>query len=379
MNAASDGVAPELAHRLAVILCADVVGYSRLMGIDEEGTLAALEAVRRNLVDPKVLAHRGRIARTMGDGLSSSSPAWSMRCAARSKYNAKCRDSTAERRRTDEFVSAWRSTSAMWLAKAAASMATTSPPPHAWKASPSPAASMSAGRCATRCGIGCRSPSRISATTRSRTIARAVRVFRVRWEEAAGAPVDAARARSVAPPPEKPSIAVLPFQNLSNDTEAEFFLDSLAEDLITELSQARWISVVARNTSFNYKGKPSNARQIARELAVRYVVEGSLRKSADRIRIGCQLVDAASGQQLWADRFDGTLEESFEPAGPGDRAGCRRCRADGAERRDRTCSTQARGEPERLRSHLAGSRRYVRRDGGRHRGSAASPGTGVET
>ena len=109
-----------------------------------------------------------------------------------------------------------------------------------------------------------------------------------------------------------PAVAVLPFQNLGGDAEAEFFLDSVAEDLITELARARWFSVVARNTSFSYKGKGADAKQLARELGVRYVVEGSLRKAGNRVRIGCQLVEAASGQHLWADRFDGTLEDSFD-------------------------------------------------------------------
>jgi adenylate cyclase len=105
---------------------------------------------------------------------------------------------------------------------------------------------------------------------------------------------------------------VLPFQNLGGDSETEFFLDSVAEDLITELARARWFSIVARNTSFSYKGKRADSKQIARELGVRYLVEGSLRKAGNRVRISCQLVEAASGQHLWADRFDGTLEDSFD-------------------------------------------------------------------
>ena len=105
---------------------------------------------------------------------------------------------------------------------------------------------------------------------------------------------------------------MLPFQNLGGDAETDFFLDSVAEDLITELARARWFSIVARNTSFSYKGKGADSKQIARELGVRYLVEGSLRKAGNRVRISCQLVEAASGQHLWADRFDGTLEDSFD-------------------------------------------------------------------
>src|SRR5208282_1897970 len=118
--------------------------------------------------------------------------------------------------------------------------------------------------------------------------------------------------KKAAGPPEKPAVAVLPFQNLGGDAEAEFFLDSVAEDLITELARARWFSIVARNTSFSYKGKGADSKQVARELGVRYVVEGSLRKAGSRVRISCQLVEAASGQHLWADRFDGTLEDTFD-------------------------------------------------------------------
>jgi adenylate cyclase len=312
MTGPSEATAPELAHRLAVILCADVVGYSRLMGIDEEGTLAALDSVRRSLVDPKVLAHRGRIARTMGDGfvVEFASVVDAVRCAIEMQREMARFDTTTPIDRRIRFRMAVNVGDVVGeghgiygdnIATASRMESLAEP------------GGINVSR-AVRDEVRDRLPITFEdlGDHKVKDIARAVQVFRVRWEESAGAPADAARARPVAPPPEKPSIAVLPFQNLSNDAEAEFFLDSLAEDLITELSQARWIAVVARNTSFNYKGKPSNTRQIARELAVRYVVEGSLRKAADRVRIGCQLVEAASGQQLWADRFDGTLEDSFD-------------------------------------------------------------------
>src|ERR1700736_3493923 len=142
-----------------------------------------------------------------------------------------------------------------------------------------------------------------------KNIARPVRAFRVVLDKPAAPPASPARKKAAAPP-EKAAVAVLPFQNLGGDAETEFFLDSVAEDLITELARARWFSVVARNTSFTYKGKGADAKQLARELGVRYVVEGSLRKAGNRVRIGCQVVEAASGQHLWAERFDGTLEDS---------------------------------------------------------------------
>jgi adenylate cyclase len=144
-----------------------------------------------------------------------------------------------------------------------------------------------------------------------KNIARPVRAFSVVLDQPAAPPASPARNKAAAPP-EKAAVAVLPFQNLGGDAETEFFLDSVAEDLITELARARWFSVVARNTSFTYKGKGADAKQLARELGVRYVVEGSLRKAGNRVRIGCQLVEAASGQHLWAERFDGTLEDSFD-------------------------------------------------------------------
>jgi adenylate cyclase len=138
-----------------------------------------------------------------------------------------------------------------------------------------------------------------------------VRVFRIVLEERPAAPADVT-SRRAATAPDRPALAVLPFQNLGGDAETEFFLDSVAEDLITELARARWFSIVARNTTFTYKGKAADTKQIARELAVRYLVEGSLRKAGNRVRISCQLVEAESGQHIWADRFDGTLEDSFD-------------------------------------------------------------------
>jgi len=143
-----------------------------------------------------------------------------------------------------------------------------------------------------------------------KNVARPVRAFRIVLDKPAAAPATAAR--RAAAPPERPGLVVLPFQNIGGDAEAEFFLDSVVEDLITELARARWFSVVARNTSFSYKGKRADSKQLARELGVRYVVEGSLRKAGNRVRIGCQLVEAGSGEHLWAERFDGTLEDSFD-------------------------------------------------------------------
>src|SRR5205085_3225710 len=112
--------------------------------------------------------------------------------------------------------------------------------------------------------------------------------------------------------PDKPSVAVLPFQNLSGDPEQEYFADGVVEDIILALSRMRWLFVIARNSSFTYKGRAVDVRQVGRELGVRYVLEGSVRKSANRVRIAGQLIDAATGTHLWADRFDGGFEDIFD-------------------------------------------------------------------
>ena len=298
-------------HRFAVIMCADVVGYSRLMGIDEEGTLAALQAVRRDLVDAQIEEHKGRIVRTMGDGLlvEFGSVVDAVRCAlaiqrAMPEHGAAL---PADRRvrfriaiNMGDIVSDGDLIYGDGVTIASRMESLADP------------GGINVSR-AVRDQVRDRLPIAFEdlGEHEVKNIARPVRVFRVALDDEQALPVGPAR-RKPAGPPEKPAVAVLPFQNLGGDTEAEFFLDSVAEDLITELARARWFSVVARNTSFSYKGKGADAKQLARELGVRYVVEGSLRKAGNRVRISCQLVEAASGQHLWADRFDGTLEDSFD-------------------------------------------------------------------
>jgi TolB-like protein len=117
--------------------------------------------------------------------------------------------------------------------------------------------------------------------------------------------------------PDKPSIAVLPFANMSGDPEQEYFADGMVEEIITALSRIRWLFVIARNSSFTYRGQAIDVKQIGRELGVRYVLEGSVRKAGGRVRITAQLIDAANSAHLWADRFDGSLEDSFRSSGQG--------------------------------------------------------------
>ena len=127
---------------------------------------------------------------------------------------------------------------------------------------------------------------------------------------------------------------MLPFQNMSGDPEQEYFADGMVEEIITALSRIRWLFVIARNSSFTYKGQAVDVKQVGRELGVRYVLEGSVRKAGNRVRITAQLIDAATGAHLWADRFDGSLEDVFRPSGPGRDQRRRRHRADVAGRRD---------------------------------------------
>jgi adenylate cyclase len=297
-------------HRFAVILCADVVGYSRLMGSDEEGTLAALRKVRSEIADPTIFEHKGRIVRTMGDGLlvEFNSVVDAVRCAidiqrAMPEHGA---DVPEDRRIR------WRIAISMgdvvtdgdliygWAVDRGSRMESLAEP-----------GGINVSR-SVREQVRDRLPIAFEDLGEHEVKnARPVRVFRIVLDRPAEPPASSVRRKATAPP-ERPGLAVLPFQNLGGDAEAEYFLDSVAEDLITELSRARWFSVVARNTSFTYKGKGADAKQLARELGVRYVVEGSLRKAGNRVRIGCQLVETATGQHLWAERIDGTLEDTFD-------------------------------------------------------------------
>ena len=293
-------------HRFAVVMCADVVGYSRLMGIDEEGTLAHLNTVRRNLFDPTIAEHRGRIVRAMGDGflVEFNSVVDAVRCAMKVQSEMP--------RHTEEMPADRR----IWFRVAIAMGDVVTDGDLIYGQAVDIGSRMES--LAEPGGINVSRAVRDQVRDRLpiafedlgehevKNVTRPVRAYRVVLDK------QASTARKAAAPPEKPAVAVLPFQNLGGDDEAEFFLDSVVEDLITELARARWFSVVARNTSFTYKGKGADSKQVGRELGVRYVVEGSLRKAGSRVRIGCQLVEAASGQHLWAERFDGDLEDSFE-------------------------------------------------------------------
>jgi adenylate cyclase len=296
-------------HRLAVILCADVVGYSRLMGADEEGTLATLTSIRRDLVDPKITEHKGRIVRTMGDGLLAEfgSVVDAVRCAIgiQCAVPELAADLPAERQirfrmavNMGDVIAEGGSIFGDGVAVASRMESLAEP------------GGINVSR-AIRDQVRDRLPIAFEdiGEHRIENLARPVRIFRVELKEANR---ELKPEKKAGMSLERPSLVVLPFQKQGGDTDAEFFLDSLAEDLITELARARWFSVVARNTSFTYKGKNIDSKQVARDLGVRYVVEGSLRQVGNRARISCHLVEAVSGRHLWSERFEGTLEESFD-------------------------------------------------------------------
>ena len=300
-------------RRLAAIFSADVAGYSRLIGADEEGTLNRLRAIRADVIDPKITQYRGRIVKTTGDGLlvEFSSVVDALRCAteiqnAMGKHIAgTAAEESIEFRigiNVGDIVVEDGDIFGDGVNVAARLEALADP-----------------GGICVSARVQEDVAGRLDLTFDDlgeqslKNIARSVRVYRVRLGAAENtpksAPVDGA---AVLPLPDKPSIAVLPFANMSGDSEQEYFADGMVEEIITALSRVRWLFVIARNSSFTYKGQSVDVKQVGRELGVRYVLEGSVRKAGGRVRITAQLIDAASGTHLWADRFDGSLEDVFD-------------------------------------------------------------------
>ncbi len=289
-------------RRLAAILAADVAGYSRLMNVDEEGTLAALKSVFSSLLNPKIEKHRGRIAKTMGDGVLAefASAVDAMRCAVdiqrgAAEHNAGVPDDRQIRFRigvnVGDIIIDGDDIFGDGVNIAARIQTLADPGTICLSESTYQQVAGKIGVEASDLG-----------EQQLKNIIRPVRVYSVR---PGGAPAKAL------PLPDKPSIAVLPFTNMSGDPEQEYFADGMAEEIITALSRCHSLFVIARNSSFVYKGKSFDVRQIGRELGVRYVLEGSVRRGGDRLRITGQLIDAASGNHIWADRFEGETSDVF--------------------------------------------------------------------
>ena len=297
-------------RRLAAIFAADIAGYSRLMGADEEGTLRQLKAHRKELVDPKVTEHRGRIVKTTGDGMLVEfvSVVDAVRCAVDIQRGMRERNSDIPAEKQiqfrvginvgdiiidgDDIYGDGVNVAARLEALADPGGITVSRVVH--------------DQVQDKLGFEFDDMGEQSV----KNIARPVGVHRVHLTEQlprSNAPAGKTdRAAS-----ERPSIAVLPFANMSGDPEQEYFADGISEDIITGLSKLRWFFVIARNSSFAYKGKAVDVKRTARELGVRYVLEGSVRKGGNRVRITTQLIDAASGNHIWADRYDGDLTDVF--------------------------------------------------------------------
>jgi adenylate cyclase len=294
-------------RRLAAIFAADVAGYSRLIGADEEGTLERLKAHRRELIDPTIAEHQGRIVKTTGDGLlvEFASPVKAVRCAIEVQRGMVGRNAEVSPQRRIEFriginlgdviveegdiygdgvnvaarLEGIAEPGAVYISRAVRDFVRDQPELVLEDLGERPL----------------------------KNIAEPVRVFRIASPDRA-----AGRQPAAGPPmPDKPSIAVLPFANMSGDAEQEYFSDGITEDLITDLSKVSGLFVIARNSSFVYKSRSAKVQEIGRDLGVRFVLEGSIRKAGNRVRITAQLIDAGSGGHLWAERFDRDLTDIF--------------------------------------------------------------------
>jgi TolB-like protein/class 3 adenylate cyclase len=307
-------------RKITAVLVADVVGYSRLVGADEDRTLARLRALRSDLIDPTIAVHKGRVVKRTGDGalVEFHSVVDAVRCAVEVQSGMVERNAGVPPERRIEFrigihlgdVVEESDGDLMGDGVNIAARLEGIAKPGTICLSEDAYRQVKARLDFAVTDLG---------HTELKNIADPVRVYSLQ----VGAPAQAEPAALVEPAvpekpspqlalPDKPSIAVLPFQNLSADTEQEYFADGMVEEIITALSRMRWLFVIARNSSFTYKGKAVDVKQIGRELGVRYVLEGSVRKAGNRVRITGQLVDAGTGAHLWADRFEGSLEDVFD-------------------------------------------------------------------
>ena len=294
---------PERVERkLAAILVADVVGYSRLMGTDEKGTLLRLKTHRRELIEPKIAEHRGRIVKSAGDGILSVFPSATdaMHFALEMQEGMTIRNAKLTTGSRIDFRIGVNVGDIIFDGDDIHGDGVNIAVRLEGLAQPG-------GICISQAVLDHmqeRLPSELDDLGEQalKNIVRPVHAYQISMGHFA----------SALRLPQKPSVAVLPFQNLGNDPEQEYFADGMVEDIITALSRIRWLFVIARNSTFTYKGRVVNVKQVGRELGVRYVLQGSVRKAANRLRITGHLIDASTGEHLWADRFEGTLENVFD-------------------------------------------------------------------
>jgi adenylate cyclase len=298
----------QIPRRLAAVLAADVAGYSRMVGEDEAGTIAALKEIWSSTFNPAVAARNGRIVKMMGDGalVEFGSVIDAVECAVAIQR------AMAERNRENKRKIAFRmginlgeividGEDILGDGVNIAARLEGQAPPGGILASDLVHSQVS-GKVAIQFAD--------AGELRLKNIERPLRAWRWSADEAAGGGAHGPRG-GLAPAAERPSLAVLPFTAMSHDPEQEFFADGLVEDILTTLSKLSGLMVIARNSSFIYKGRAVDVRQVARELGVRYVLEGSVRKAGNRVRITAQLIDATSGAHVWAERFDRDVDDIF--------------------------------------------------------------------
>jgi adenylate cyclase len=298
-------------RKLAAILAADIAGYSRLMGADEAGTLVRLKEYRRELIDPKNKQYRGRVVKPTGDGILIEFPSVvdAITCSIEVQQGIRERNVDVPPEKRIEFriginlgdvIIEGRDLYGDGVNIAARLEGLAEP----------------GGICISQTVLN-HARGKVAFDVEDlgeqalKNIVQPIHVYRLLL----GSSRDSTVSRSPEPAlalPDKPSIAVLPFQNLSADPEQEYFADGMVEDIITALSRFKSLFVIARNSSFTYKGKTVDIKTVGRDLGVRYVLEGSVRKAGSRLRITGQLVDSSNGAHLWADRSDGALDDVFD-------------------------------------------------------------------
>jgi TolB-like protein/Tfp pilus assembly protein PilF len=297
-------------RRLAAILAADVVGYSRLMGEDETGTLERLKSLRKEVVQPEITERKGRIVKLMGDGLLAEFPSVieAVQCAVQIQQSMIGRETELpdEQRirlrigvNLGDIIVEGSDIYGDGV-NVAARLESVADPDGIFVS----------GEVFRYAKGKVKAEFEDMGERNLKNVAEPIRIYRI---APAGSTASATTALADAPPlRDKPSIAVLPFTNMSGDPEQRYFVDGICEDIITELSRFRSLFVIARNSSFAYRDSPLDLRTIGRELGVRYLTEGSIRRGGDRIRVTAQLIDAESGAHIWAERYDRSLEDIFD-------------------------------------------------------------------
>jgi len=298
-------------RKLAAIFSTDVKGYSRLMGDDEEATIHTLKTYRE-VISSLIEQHHGRVVDSPGDNLLAefASAVDAVKSAVAIQQDLKTRNAELEEHRKMEFRIGLNVGDVITdegrlygdgvnIAARLESLA-------------DPGGICLSGTVHDYVENKLDLAFSYQGEQTVKNIAKPVRVYKVEWEVEASAPTISAASPAELPVPEKPSIAVLPFTNMSNDPEQEYFSDGITEDIITDLSKISGLFVIARNSTFTYKGQARNVTDVGRELGVRHILEGSVRKAGRRVRINAQLLEAATGGHVWAERYDRELADIFD-------------------------------------------------------------------